>query len=592
MKSPGLTRRNVLIWIAAGLVVYSAAAALTLRQAAALAQDSRRTLEHTAGSPALDLLDDPDLAERTRDASHDLEKSHGLLDSLILRPIRIVPVAGRQLSSARALSGSAADLALAASLGFAELNRIRSAEGVDGPERVEQLEQIRVVLQDLQGTVDDLDAGPGNGLVQSLSDARAQFLVEQAELSTELHRAHVITTGMIDFLKGPNTYLVFGANNAEMRAGSGAYLSFATLEIESGNLSLSGFEASRESFPVPGVEIPDKDAAARWSFVPINEDWRRVNYSPRFDEVSGPLAKALHEATYGTSIDGVMAVDPIMLQAILEVVGELEIGGSRIGPDDVLAELFVDQYRGVDSDEENTLRTGKLEQVASRVVAALGESNWDPVDLIEALEPAAAGRHLLAWSPRPKQGAMWDELELTGHYSPTTLSVNLMSSNGSKLDPFLDLDVAMEAEILGDSARRVTLEVQIENQTPELPSDLRYLLGPYKGLDRPPGSYSGRVVFNLPGISSNQGVVDRVVEVHGPDGNSVAVSTVVYLERGESVTILAEFDLPLSVQEIVVESSARVPAVQWQSGDLTWTDARRRTVVFGSAMAGLLGLVD
>ncbi len=59
----------------------------------------------------------------------------------------------------------------------------------------------------------------------------------------------VITGGLASFF-GDSTYLVLGANNAEMQIGGGMHLSVGRVVVIDGDFELPGLEPSASIFPV------------------------------------------------------------------------------------------------------------------------------------------------------------------------------------------------------------------------------------------------------------------------------------------------------------------------------------------------------
>ena len=65
--------------------------------------------------------------------------------------------------------------------------------------------------------------------------------------------------------------------------------------------------------------------------------------SPRFD-ASAPLATQMWAAVERGSVDGVIALDPIALQAILAATGPIQVGTLTVNADNVIGELLHGQY--------------------------------------------------------------------------------------------------------------------------------------------------------------------------------------------------------------------------------------------------------
>src|SRR5439155_12845771 len=130
-------------------------------------------------------------------------------------------------------------------------------------------------------------------------------------------------------LGGPHRYLVFAANNSEMRAGSGMFLSVGVMTTSNGTIELSDMEPTGD-LPVPPGKVPiSGDLAARWGWIKPTEDFRNLMVSPRFD-LMAPLAAQMWQAVGRPPVDGVLALDPIMLRAMLAATGPVDVNGLHI----------------------------------------------------------------------------------------------------------------------------------------------------------------------------------------------------------------------------------------------------------------------
>src|SRR5207244_8808773 len=138
-------------------------------------------------------------------------------------------------------------------------------------------------------------------------------------------------------LTGPRTYLVLAANNAEMRAGSGMFLSIGELTTSAGSLRLTGMSSVTEVPIPPGVPV-EGDLASRWGFIDPAADWRDLMLSPRFD-ASAQLATRMWAAAGRGPVDGVLVLDPVALSGILQATGPVQVGPRPIGRFRVVPEL-------------------------------------------------------------------------------------------------------------------------------------------------------------------------------------------------------------------------------------------------------------
>ncbi|MEZ5341335.1 MAG: hypothetical protein R2706_07770 [Acidimicrobiales bacterium] len=73
---------------------------------------------------------------------------------------------------------------------------------------------------------------------------------------------------------------------------------------------------------MPSVPIViDQDVQDRWGLLEPTNDYRKLTHTARFAEHTGPQAIACGIASRLVSVDGVVAIDPLVLGALLEVTG-------------------------------------------------------------------------------------------------------------------------------------------------------------------------------------------------------------------------------------------------------------------------------
>ncbi len=555
----GLSRRRVLTWCLITFVLWGVAAAAILVSARSDAQAGEEALRSVAdlGDPTEVDLDA--VAAALDDGAPRLASARSKLDSFVLAPLRPLPIIGRQLSSTKAILAVTDDL-------VSELQPlVESAQQVrnnpNDVDRVAFLNEVADRLGRVEGVIDNADLGPDEGLFGQLAEARTELETRLLDLDEQSGTYRVIAAGVAAFLDD-SQYLLLGANNAEMRLGSGMHLSVGRFETAGGEFDLPGLISAEEIAPISGASIVDRDVERNWGFLAVDEDFRSIGYSARFDEHIAPQALELWEAETGEQLDGVLLVDPFVLDALLGVIGAVEVEGESYGQGTVLAYLLDEQYREFIDDEKEG-RRDRLSLLATAVVDSFGSSSWDPIDLLAQLEPIARGRHIMAFSTDPTQQAAWETMGVDGAVEGDETGVYLLNTGGSKTDPLIVLNVNVTESIDGDE-RNLSYQIEITNRAAaNLPE---YMLGPWEFLGLPEaGTYSGRVAVYAPAGSFDAQFTGGVaLDVSGIDGNLLLVSTSpLEVLPGMTRTLTFEYSLPLEVETIDILPSARFPPVNW-----------------------------
>jgi hypothetical protein len=565
-------------WILLGVSLWAVIAGWTLWNTQASANRGVRQLEELKESlsPAALLRGSGEASLRS--ARDSFAVANRGVDSPWLLPVRYLPWVRRQLNSVEALTGSAVEVADVGLDALAEFREALDDDRRGGTARVELSARLRDVAAAAADRVEATDLGPVN-LIGPLASARSRFATEREELIARLRDVETGAAGVEQFLAGPTRYLVIAANNGEMRAGTGMWLSMGPLEVRDGTIELGDLvPTGRRALP-PGAVQVEGDYQQLWGFTSPGVDWRNLQLSPDFP-VSAEIAARMWLAQTGTPVDGVIVLDPIALRSLLRATGPVTVEGTTYGPDNVVNELLVEQYRGIDPrnweqfDEDTAARRGRLSEVAHAIFDRLEAGAWDTAELIEALHEAVTGRHLLVWSSRDQQMAAWRAAGATGEMTPDSLALSLLNQGGTKLDQFLPVDAQISRRRVG-AASEMTIKVTVRNDAPlGLPP---YVQGPTlvpgrPGVGVPEGVYAGIVTLHVP-ASATQLRIEGVSQplVGGRDGKNFMIATRIQLERGTSTEVVFRFLVPRGTT-LRVEPSARIPEVHWVDGGREWWD--------------------
>ena len=126
--------------------------------------------------------------------------------------------------------------------------------------------------------------------------------------------------------------------------------------------------------------------------------------TPNFPWV-GEVGADIYRQVTGTTVDGVIAMDPFVLQALLGYVDggvELTTVPVTLTAENAAEFLLKDQYAVA---QDNPTRIDALEEAAQKTITALlGRRLPDPAGLGRDLGPLAADRRLLVWTTSRRAG--------------------------------------------------------------------------------------------------------------------------------------------------------------------------------------------
>jgi len=567
-RRPGLA---VLVF----LVAWGAWAGLELMQAARDGRQGVRLARGAANAAADGAITDRGPLTDLRRGQARFEAAQGSLHALPMRGLGLLPVLGRQVRELQRLSDGAVEVT------DISADTLQAAQAAMATDRTTALERV-AVIRALGAAADNgarraaaIHRTSGRNLVDPVRKQHDMFWKEVDRAQVTLGRAAAGLTATADVLGGPRRYLVLAANNAEMRAGSGMYLSVGALETRDGKLGLIPFTPSSDlTLAPPGVPISG-DLADRWGWLSPGQEWRNLGVSPRFDQTA-QLAAAMWQANGRGPVDGVLAVDPVFLEAVLDAVGTVEVDGERLDSSNVTRRILHDQYVAHAGDSDQGARQEELGLVARAILGALETRSWDPARLAKSVAEVAQGRHILAWSSRPVEQRGWMAAGIDGAMAEDSLMLGVLNRGANKLDQFLSVDASLDITPTDGKVDGV-LTVRLRNDVPV--GEPTYVAGPNAKSPAGEGVYLGILTVNLPGAAAQERIDDiRYLAVAGADGPTRVIGAEVRLARGEERTYVVRFELPAGPGSLQVEATGRVPSVRWaaQHSTTRWAERPQR----------------
>lgn len=514
-----------------------------------------------------------------RSAGADFAQAHNRVDGPIFIGVRFLPVVGRQLRSLSALSGAASKVSTVALDAAAQGRSVLNAGTHPLSQEGSTADALAALADHAEQQLAAVTLGPRDGLVAPLADARTKLASDLDQLRSGLHRASVGGRALSDLLTRSHRYLVFAANNAEMRSGSGMFLSVGELSTGPDGLHLGPFQTVT-NIPVPAGAVPlSGDLAARWGWLAPTQEWRNLMASPRFD-VQAPLAAQMWSALGHPPVDGVLALDSVTLQYLLKATGPVAAAGRQFDADNVVDELLHGEYVEFNTylDAQNNQRREELGLIAGATFDALAHGGWSRTTLADGLARAARGRHILLWSRDAGAEAGWQALSVDGAVHPDSLMVSLLNRGGNKLDYFVHTAVDLSFTPQGRQTA-VTVSITVQNRVPA--GEPVEVAGPAPRVPVASGVYVGLMSITMPrGATGGHVVGVDQLAAAGEDGPTEVMAFPFQLAAGQTHTFVGRFLLPVTQGTLTVEPSARVPIVTWTSGGQSWSDTGRHAVAW------------
>jgi len=399
--------------------------------------------------------------------------------------------------------------------------------------------------ESIQRSIDRIAALDQSRLRPEVRDGVRQLhegLVRVGSLIGVAARASRVLPSMLG-AHGARTILVLFQNPAELRATGGIPGAFLVIRAENGTLrpiDQATAAAGLGTFPTPVLPLTDEQVALyteRLGRYPAD-----VNVTPHFPTAAA-LAAEMYRRRSGTTVDTVVATDPVALSYLLATLGPVSVAsGPVLTAENAVRVLLSDIYATMDGRAQDRY----ILDVALAVFDRLTQGVPDPPAAIAALAQAATEHRILVWSAHESEQEVIDGTVLAGALldddpAHPTVGVYLNDGSGAKLGYYINGSARLVAgECHPDGRRMLTLRLTLTSTAPA-----EGLTDSVLGLGLAGDPYTVRT--NVLVVSPTRGALAEM----NLDGTSVAFGQGV--EQRRAVGVLTVDLAPGQTRELVVQ---------------------------------------
>lgn len=478
LPRPARTAGRVFAWVLAGALVLLLLGAIWVGVRGALAYGHLQHVQSGAGDVTADLAENPDAAAQALSSlAADAHEAHALTSDPIWHAAAHLPWVGPQLAAFGTVAGSADDLLagslapLAASASGISIDSLRPVGGrIDTTALAPLAEPAAAAASVAAGaaaSVGDIDRVPLVGAVATAVDEADGLFDRVASAVDALARTSQLLPGLLG-QDGPRTYLVLVQNNAEWRSLGGIAGAAVVLRADGGALSLVGTLSSRDfpgGFAEPVGPLSD-EVSAIYDTKPARYI-QNVTQVPDF-AVGAPLAREMYRLHSGETVDGVIAVDPVVLSYLLAATGPVALPtGDTLTSENAVPLLLNEVYfRYADPADQDAFFAG----AAGAVFGALAQGQGSASGLVGALARAIGEHRVLVWSADEAQEAAIAGTAVAGGLPVTDgrtarFGVYLNDGTGSKMSYYTHPTVTLGWDACraagAEAERQLTLDVTL-----------------------------------------------------------------------------------------------------------------------------------
>ena len=385
------------------LVAFGVSGFMLLNSAKTVKSQAKETVEIVGGLKdkvtSGDFSTLPDDAKKIDELCSSMKKE---TSSPVWTMASFIPVYGSDINAARTMVDALSDVSSGALVPMAD-NLAQATPGKlfqDGTINVSALQAVADSLSDSSKVFKS-----ANKKVQGIGDthiAQVTELVDKAKdgfatLDGAVDAAEKVAPVLPQML-GANgqtrNYLVYAMNNVEIRACGGFGGSQGLISVTDGQMSIGDFVPRIGLSEDEAVESVDEEDEAL--FGDHSNLYNSGNtYSPDWPRNSQRVA-ALWKSQYGQDVDGVVGIDPVFLQYLLGLVGNVSLpDGTVVDGTNAAKVLMHDVYWNYPVEESDGIFASVASAAFDKILGGIGDV--DVTKLVGAFERGAEEGRLIAW---------------------------------------------------------------------------------------------------------------------------------------------------------------------------------------------------
>ncbi len=302
---------------------------------------------------------------------------------------------------------------------------------------------------------------------------------------------------------GPRRYFVAFQNPAEARGTGGIIGAFAVIQADQGQITVEsvGSNTQLHSLPQLPISMPS-DFLTLYGQDPAI--WQNSNMSPHFPNAA-KIWMALWQKQTGQSLDGVITLDPFVLQAYLAATGPLKVLDQRFTAENLISETLSREY--ISYAKNNDARKQFLVELLKAALTRISTHAPNASQLLSISESSLSDNRIFLYSAHSEEEAAISDSSISGILPASAdnsyrLVINNLS--GNKMEYYLDRSLELTALKCG--------------QNPETRVDLtlRNSVDPNASL---PPYVNGRLDLGKPNGDRNTTKVEAYL--YGPYGSTI-----------------------------------------------------------------------
>ncbi|MFT9008560.1 MAG: DUF4012 domain-containing protein [Bifidobacterium sp.] len=344
---------------------------------------------------------------------------------------------------------------------------------------------------------------------------------------------------------GARNYVIVAQTTSEARSSGGLIGSLGSFSADDGLIKVGDFHPNSEFLNIGGSHANAEEESVFSSPLDFAFDIRDLATFPDFSRTADTVKSVWQESQYNSTVDGVMAIDPVFVQEMIKLSGDVTLPtGQTLTGNNTAAFLLNGIYKDVPVSQQNAyfgyVATAAMNNVFENMTAS------KMIKMAQSFTTLAGQRHLYLYSFHSDDAKHFQDAGLAKS-SPSSetdpeIGIYLNENNPSKMDWYIHRKTVITRSSCnadGSQSYRVTFTATNTIPAADLASGNAYILGGSGNIGAP-GTAVERMLFYGPAggslsnltVSSGNGGTPKQVSMDG----KTPWTTVATIAPNKSVT--------------------------------------------------------
>jgi len=252
--------------------------------------------------------------------------------------------------------------------------------------------------------------------------------------------------------EGPRNYLLAFQNNAESTALGGSAAAYTLLHTDAGVVSIADQAGSGDFQEFVPVDVPVDQSAFDLYGSYLTDHINTSTSRPDFPTAAS-IMKAFWERDRGTSVDGVLSLDPIALALMLDATGDITLSsGDVLTSENAVSLLTNGIYFRYPNNEDQPKADAFFAEAAATIVGKVMSGDFDIPKMIKAVSTGVEQGDVLMWSSDTAEQSALDGMTIQGvlpasNEEETVIGVYYRDTSASKIDYYLETATTTTSDV-------------------------------------------------------------------------------------------------------------------------------------------------